>query len=213
MADDNPLSVTPTLLTPDEQTELERCEAVVRRSLLLFIEVGEALLSIQQKHLYRATHGDNFDGYLHDRFDLSSRRVRQLTAGVKVVQNLLPPSVAEPGSATLVERVKIATKAGVVLPTSERQTRPLASKSPEVQVEKWNESVEVAGGGQPSTQVVEAVVKQDKPPAPPPAAVDHSYRYILKSFSQQTGSGTLSVVLKGEDWFNRVVAFIESGGQ
>lgn len=74
-------------LTTDERTELNQCETVIERGIKVFFEVGEALLSIRDKRLYRATH-HTFEQYCRERWDMSRRRANQLIESAAVIGNL-----------------------------------------------------------------------------------------------------------------------------
>ena len=50
------------ILNIDERNELERCEVVIRQGLETFIEVGQALMTIRDKRLYRIEFG-TFEDY------------------------------------------------------------------------------------------------------------------------------------------------------
>ena len=41
------------ILNIEESHELERCEVVIKQGLQTFIEVGQALMTIKEKRLYR----------------------------------------------------------------------------------------------------------------------------------------------------------------
>lgn len=66
---DEPLTSLEALPT-DEQAELLRYELVIDKGIESYIAVGQALLAIQQKKLYRATHR-RFQDYVKDRFAIS----------------------------------------------------------------------------------------------------------------------------------------------
>src|SRR5262245_33979766 len=56
-------------LTRAEHEEFGRLESRIRDGIARFIEVGEALATIRDKRLYRATH-HNFSGYVAERWSM-----------------------------------------------------------------------------------------------------------------------------------------------
>lgn len=71
-------------LTKSEQLELATCEATIDRGLQNFIEVGNALLAVSDKRLYRQTHS-TFKQYLKDKWDMTPARAYQLCEAAEVV--------------------------------------------------------------------------------------------------------------------------------
>lgn len=66
-----------------EAARLAELEQVVERGLQTFVDVGQALLEIRRRELYRATHG-SFESYCRARWNLTGRRGRQLIAAAEV---------------------------------------------------------------------------------------------------------------------------------
>jgi N6-adenosine-specific RNA methylase IME4 len=174
------IEVTPAgSLTAAEKGELARCEAVIERGLKTFVEVGEALLLIRDRRLYRQTHS-SFESYCRERWGMSKRRANQLVGAAGVIENL----------GTIVP----------VLPATESQCRPLAGLLPEEQREVWAEVVSLCGdAGITAAQVKAAVERKlavlrgrpDRPTSPPlPAGIyglvlaDPPWRY---DFSNTNG--------------------------
>lgn len=112
--------IEPAILSIDEQNELERCEVVIKQGLETFIEVGQALMIIRDKRLYRSEHG-TFEHYCRDKWGVSRIHAHRLVESAEVISNLLPT--------------------GNILPDSERQARPLTKVEPELQPVIWNEVV------------------------------------------------------------------------
>jgi hypothetical protein len=108
------------ILNIDESHELERCEVVIKQGLNTFIEVGQALMTIREKRLYRIVF-KTFEDYCIERWAISKPRAYQLIDAANVIIGL----------STMVD----------VLPESERQVRPLTSLEPEIQKEVWKEVV------------------------------------------------------------------------
>ena len=128
------------ILNIEERNELERCEVVIKQGLKTFVEVGQALMIIRDKRLYRAEFG-TFEDYCQDKWQLGRRYVNQIVAASEVVSNL--------GA--------IAPK-----PKTESQTRPLTKLEPELQSEVWQETVN-RHGDNITQKKVEEVVNDFKP--------------------------------------------------
>ena len=125
------------LLNVSERNELERCEVVIKQGLKTFVEVGQALMLIRDKRLYRVEYG-TFEAYCQDKWQLGRRYVNQIVSASEVVGNL--------GA--------MAPK-----PQNERQTRPLTKLEPELQAEAWQQVVE-QHGEKVTQKKVQEVVKE-----------------------------------------------------
>lgn len=110
------------LLNKEELNELERCEVVIKQGLQTFIEVGQALLTIRDKRLYKAEF-KTFEEYCRNKWKFEDRYARRLIEATKVIQNLESGPI------------------GPILPKTETQARPLTKLEPEVQSEVWSEVV------------------------------------------------------------------------
>lgn len=135
-----------------EKSELARCEAIIEAGQTTFVAVGNALLTIREKRLYRETHA-TFDDYTRDRWGWSRTHAYRLIDAFEVVQDLSP----------------IGDK-----PTAEAQVRPLVQLPPAERPAAWKEAVEETNG-QPTAKAVQKVVdrklgKPEKPTPPPPPA-------------------------------------------
>ena len=139
-------------LSQEEQQLLVRLEQDIRQA---FYVAGAALLEIRDRRLYRQDFF-SFEEYCQSRFTLTRRSVDYLIAASSVVNNLLRTK----------EIIQVRTNGSqvlsFVLPTSERQVRPLAKLEPEKQVEVWHKAVEIAGGKVPSGKIVKNLVDQIK---------------------------------------------------
>jgi hypothetical protein len=131
-----------TALTVPERDELAQCEAVIERGLANFMEVGQALLVVRDKKLYRLSH-KTFAEYCSDRWQLGRAYAYQAMAAAEVTRNL--SAIAD------------------ILPTNEAQARPLAKLSAEQQVPAWDRAVEIAGGNQPTAAQVAEAVEEVRP--------------------------------------------------
>ena len=130
------------ILNINERHELERCEVVIKQGLDTFIEVGQALLTIRDKRLYRASF-KTFEEYCGDRWGMSRKRAYDMLAASQVLSNLSP--------------------IGDILPQTESQVRPLTTLAPELQPIAWQKAVEAAEGKPVTAKVVQHVVNELRP--------------------------------------------------
>lgn len=126
--------MTAAALDRQEQERLVFCERVIARSVRSLWEAGEALATIRDDRLYRATH-PTFEAYCRDRWDLSRPYAYQLIAAAEVRRNL---------------------ESCDVLPENERQVRALAPLEPEQQLEVWQE---VVRRGRPTGKLVDRLAR------------------------------------------------------
>ena len=91
------------ILNIDESHELERCEVVIKQGLQTFIEVGQALMTIKEKRLYRIGF-KTFEDYCVGRWAFKRSEAYRLIDASVVISNLSPM--------------------GELLPNNERQVRP-----------------------------------------------------------------------------------------
>ncbi|MCC2695384.1 hypothetical protein [Nodularia sp. LEGE 04288] len=137
-------------LTPEEEHERLYLERRVERA---FYEAGKALAQLRDRRLYRSTH-KTFEDYCRDRFGHSRQKSNYLIAAADVFDNLTTIGCQN----SLVE--DLTTNGLQILPTSERQVRPLTKLEPQQQQEIWQAAVQEAGGKAPSGRVVKDVVER-----------------------------------------------------
>jgi hypothetical protein len=101
-------------LTPQESTRLAELEPIIERGLTAFLEVGTALLEINDKRLYRQTHS-TFKEYVEERWKMSARHAYRLCESAEVIRSL--PEKCDQ------------------LVTTESQVRELAKVEPDQRVE------------------------------------------------------------------------------
>jgi hypothetical protein len=132
----------PTLagLTSEERRELARCVAVIEKGKRVFLEVGEALVTVHEGRLFRETH-PSMEAWVRERFGWTGRRARQLMAAAQTVKAL---------AAALPE---------FLLPASEALTRPLEGLLPAEASAAWEEAVATAPAGGLTKKHVESVVR------------------------------------------------------
>lgn len=113
-------------LTTVEQFELAKHEADITVGLDTFYKVGNALLAIRDKKLYRANH-QTFEEYCQARWGMKRNYANKLIQASVVMSNL----------GTVVP----------IAPDNESQVRELAKVIPEAQIAAWAAAVETAPGG------------------------------------------------------------------
>ncbi len=130
------------LLVESEHSELLQHEQVIEHGLRTFVDVGNALLAIRDKRLYRQDFG-TFEEYCGERWGFSSTHAKRLVDSAIIAQNL------EPFGAKYF---------------SESHLRPLKNLQPEQQREVYQKAVETAPNGKVTAAHVEATVRGVLPP-------------------------------------------------
>ena len=143
-SDDNDVPVTsaideiePALTYEDEKDRL-RLERQVERAFYL---AGCALRELRDRNLYRSTH-KTFEQYCQDRFGMMRRHPYRLIDAAIVVDNI----------------IQMCPNGTQIIPTAERQCRPLTKLEPQKQREVWARAVKTAKGRVPSGKVVSDLV-------------------------------------------------------
>ncbi len=136
-------------LTSTEAKDLRKLESVIERGQKTFIEVGKALMEINQRKLYRDTHS-TFPDYCREKWGFAKSRAYQLIESAKVVGNVHSCGQIEP-------------------PANEAQARPLAQLPVAQQANAWQDVVdECKERGEPVTAAAVAdVVEKYKAQAEP----------------------------------------------
>lgn len=111
-------------LTKDEKADFKRCERIIEKGLTHFMEVGNALKTIQEGKYYRHEFS-TFDLYLEDKWGFTRQRADQLIKAAAVTG-------------------KMSTMVDKPCPSSERVAREVAKQPEEKQAEVWEASVETA---------------------------------------------------------------------
>ncbi len=202
-------------LTEEEERDRLFLERKVERA---FYEAGRALRELRDRRLYRSTH-KTFEEYCSDRFGFKRRHPYQLIDAANVVDNLIAcapteeskmcangaqnemsPNGAQEKSSTIGAHEKTRTigaqkemvaNGAQILPTSERQVRPLTKLEPEQQREAWTKAVESAGGKVPSGRIVSDVVQRirERTRVPNPYRVGEVCQLIAKDDPELRGKG------------------------
>jgi hypothetical protein len=136
----------PIALTVQAARErLAEREQIIERGLGTFVDVGRALLEIQQRRLYRSAGHRTFAEYVAKRWDLSSAHAYRQIEASKVVDILTP--IGE-----------------LPLPANEAQARELAPlvNDPEAVRAVWMETVQ-EGEGRVTARAVREHVSSRRP--------------------------------------------------
>ncbi|MEH1770934.1 MAG: hypothetical protein V7L30_31780, partial [Nostoc sp.] len=154
-------------LTEQEISDRLHLERKVERA---FFEAGKALMELRDRRLYRSTH-KTFEEYCRSRFGYTRMAATYKIAAATVMENLStiglqnaeittdglqPPKMSTIG----LQNVEMSTIGLQILPTNERQVRPLVALEPEVQRTAWQQAVQVAGGKVPTGRIVKDVVQR-----------------------------------------------------
>ena len=127
-----------------------RLERQVERA---FYQAGIALKELRDRRLYRSTH-KTFKEYCQDRFGFTRSHPYRLIDAAIVIDNLVQMSPNGRQNNSESERL------GGILPTNERQCRPLSKLEPEKQREVWQQAIELNGGKVPSGKIVSELVSR-----------------------------------------------------
>jgi len=152
-----------------ERARLNRYEGVIHRSLKVFYEVGEALLTIREERLYREHH-TSFDLYLRERWDMGRSTAYRLITSSQTYQ-----AIQDHGVSAIGDTVGSSL---THLPATESQTRELTPLPPAERPSAWREAVEEAGG-QPTARQVKDVVRRRTQPEPRRNDPDRELRNFL----------------------------------
>ncbi len=172
-------------LTYDEQRDRLFLERKVEQA---FWEAGRALKQLRDKRLYRSTH-KTFEEYCKDRFGFERRHPYRLINAAEVVDRLIQmcPNGAQ------AENTQMCPNGSQILPTSERQVRPLTKLEPEQQLQAWSKAVESAGGKRPSGRIVKDIVQiikeRTQKAVPNPYHVGDICRIIASDDPELNGKG------------------------
>ncbi|MBD2200187.1 MULTISPECIES: hypothetical protein [Calothrix] len=137
-------------LRADEQSHRLHLERKVERA---FFEAGKALAELRDRRLYRSTHR-TFEEYCRDRFGHSRQQSNYLIAAAGVYENLTTIGCQN------VANEDLTTNGCQILPTNERQIRPLTKLEPQQQQEVWQQAVQEAGGKVPTGKIVKDIVQR-----------------------------------------------------
>lgn len=139
------MSAAIDLPTPAEEATRDSFIAVVKQGQAVFLEVGNALLQLKERRLYRFTHG-TFEEFCKAEFGFTRRWAYMLCSSAEVVE-----AIKESAE-------KMGTM--VPIPDSERQARPLTKLPKAEQSQAWADAVASAPDGKPTAKQVERAVQE-----------------------------------------------------
>ena len=161
-------------LSVDEERSRLHLERKVERA---FYEAGMALKELRDRRLYRSTH-KTFEEYCRERFGYGRDAAYLKIVAAEVYDNLneiMPTNCRQ-----------------IPLPTNENQLRYIAKArlKPEMQLEVWQQAVELAKGKVPSGRIVKNVVRRIKEkPIPMNYRQGEICRLIAKDNPELRGKG------------------------
>lgn len=150
----------PAALSPTETEELEQCEGILERGLATFFEVGNALLRIRDKRLYR-TNQETFEQYCNVRWHIGRSYAWRVIGAAERV-NLLPSSTTIPR------------------PANEFQVRPFLKLSAKDFPSAWRRAVKMAKMGKVTPRVAQAVVFEILPRQNTRPDLTHKSQWVKK---------------------------------
>lgn len=162
-------------LTVSEQERLSELERVIKDGLMTFIDVGASLLEIRNSRLYRHEYG-TFEEYCRTKWGMGKDYSNRLIKAYEVTSNI--------GN----------DDHGHQIPSSERQTRPLAKLPPEQQKEAWQRAVETAPNGKVTAKHVEKVVNEMKVRTDYPEELVRRGQAKPKMVTEAMGIATFAIV-------------------
>lgn len=152
------IETTARELTP-ELADLMEHEKAIEHSL---VDLGWHLQQIRDEDKYTAAGYTRFEDYCRERWSFGRRYVNQQIKAAATIREIAGMGAMAP----------IDDQEGQILPTTERQTRPLTKlDTPQEKAEAWADAVE-SSGGQPTGRDVQAAVEKIKPPKPKPVAAE-----------------------------------------
>ncbi|MBG1268576.1 hypothetical protein [Nostoc sp. WHI] len=168
-------------LTEEEQRDRLHLEHRVERA---FFEAGKALTELRDRRLYRSTH-KTFEDYCRDRFGHSRQQSNYLIAAAGVYENLTTIGCQN------VANENLTTNGSQILPTSERQVRPMTKLEPQEQQEAWLKAVELAGGKVPTGRIVKDVVQRimERTQVPNTYQIGEVCQIVVKDNPELKGKG------------------------
>ena len=177
-------------LSEDEQRDRLRLERRVERAAF---EGAEALRELRDRRLFRSTH-KTFELYCQDRFGFTRRRINYLISGSQVYDNL---KMGTNGSQNL-RADDEEIEPPQILPTNERQVRPLTKLDPDQQREVWQQAVEISGGKVPSNRIVKDIVQRirERTPVPNPYQVGEICQLIPRDNPELKGKSKCWAIIK-----------------
>jgi hypothetical protein len=157
-------------MSHSEQKRRSELEAIVRKGLDTFVDVGDALTELRDSGLYKSTHA-TFEAYVKDEFRISRSYAYRMIAGTKTVKRL-PDKVS--GETETLSPTGDKVSAGTEN-WNERQARALAGVPDDIMPDVIAKAEEIAGDKKVTAKVIEQAkeeVLDPKPEAPKQTALE-----------------------------------------
>lgn len=144
--------------------DLSRLEHTIKQGLEVFYRVGEALMQIRDRKLYKELGYSNFKDYCIERWNMGRSQAYRLIDSAEVVSNIVETKKSVPNwGQNLATPYQSSSEPSVMpmnkLPKSESVARELLALPKSQQVEAWDKAVESTPDGQPTAAITKAVVK------------------------------------------------------
>jgi len=123
-----------------ERRDLERCETEIRKDLGAFVRVGQAMLEIKERKLYREKYS-TFEQYCQQSWGYKRHYAYHLLSAAAVCSEML-------------------TMVNISPPENERQVGPLHGLSGEEAAAAWKRAAEVAGSRRITGHMVKNAVQR-----------------------------------------------------
>jgi hypothetical protein len=131
-------------LTLCEREELKKCEELIAVGLGTFFEVGNALLTLRQKRLYRVTH-PTFESYCIEKWQIGRSYASRMIGAAERILLLRGQTELAP-------------------PVNECQIRPFLRLAPEQFPQAWRRAAELSGGRTITGKFAQTIVDEISPP-------------------------------------------------
>jgi hypothetical protein len=153
-------------------------------------EAGKALAELRDRRLYRSTH-KTFEEYCKERFGYSRRQPYFLMDAAVVFDNLLEK----------------CDPLDQVLPTNERQVRPMTKLEPQSHQEVWLRAVELAGGKVPTGRIVKDVVQRimERTKVPNTYQIGEVCQILVKDNPELRGKGGCWAIVSAVNEFSCIM--------
>lgn len=157
------MTTTSQSLEASESARLSYCEQTIAHGLKNFVEVGTALLEIQQHRLYRSTHA-TFAAYCKERWGMAKSQAYRVMESAQIV-GFLPVKAGEEAPIKVQSSTDDLSPMGdtpkpLPAPNNERSIRPLSKVPKEKVAETYQRAVEIAGGEAPTAAQTEQAVEE-----------------------------------------------------
>jgi len=171
-------------LTTTERKQHKRDVALVTKNMGAFVETGQALARIRDGRTYRGTH-ETFEAFCKETWEFTKSYANNLIGSASVMDAL---------------NDNHGCQTHPILPTNERQTRPLTTIDLELVGEVWQTAVDEAPQDEDGNPVitakhVKAVVDRMRPPKPTPDLPDDKYKVLYAdppwSYSDKCAEGAV----------------------